>query len=295
MDKKKIAKMRFDEFYQTFKAEFNNRDEAFEYYLEITESDDEEMEGKDESFKALEKLDEIFEDDNDSSVYTRDIAEKALKIDPNCLRAKFMLLDADADDYPVQIERLLNYEEKRLRKEGIWPKENMFRKHIEASEFLDLKICYMNELSDRGRSRLAIRQGEEILELQADEKETAENLLMLYCRLERLELAQELFNEYEEHSIRFLFPMVILYLKEGMEEKALDVYRLMQKEYPQCVNVLRILNDLHPTIDSEENDGIQNEVMECFFVLLTDMVMDLEYYCRWLIANLINPINIKYS
>ena len=101
------------------------------------------------------------------------------------------------------------------------------------------KHSYMLTIMELGRFTEAIKQGEELLELcESDNLGIRYLMIGLYTILEKFEKAEELYNEFSEISTFMLFPLSIMYYKEGNYRKCKKVIKEMQESNEHLLNYL---------------------------------------------------------
>ena len=99
------------------------------------------------------------------------------------------------------------------------------------------KHSYMLTLMELGRNTEAIKQGEELLELcESDNLGIRYLIIGLYTVLEKFEKAEEIYNKYADNSTFMLFPLSIMYYKEGNYRKCKKVLKEIQESNEYLLN-----------------------------------------------------------
>ena len=203
------------------------------------------MNFEDEEFIKKEQSDDLLFEAYDEPVITKAIklAKQSLEINPDNIDAENFITKYETNT----IKRLkkyaetLNKEKNNLEKEDLFNKENIgiFWGLIETRPYMRTKHSYMKTLIELGRYTEAIKQGEELLELcKSDNLGVRYMIIGLYTVLEKFDKAKEVYNKYLDDSTFMLFPLNIMYYKEGNYGKCKKLLKQLQESNKYLLNYL---------------------------------------------------------
>ncbi len=203
------------------------------------------MDFKDEEFIKKEQSDDLLFEAYDEPVKTKAIklAKRALEINPNNIDAENFITKYETNTIKrlKKYEETLNKEKNSLEKENLFNEENIgiFWGLIETRPYMRTKHCYMLTLMELGRYTEAIKQGEELLELcESDNLGIRYLIIGLYTVLEKFGKAKEIYNKYLDNSTFMLFPLSIMYYKEGNYRKCKKVLKQLRENNEYLLNYL---------------------------------------------------------
>ena len=203
------------------------------------------MDFEDEEFIKREKSDDLLFEAYEEPIKTRAIklAKQALELNPNNIDAENFITKHETNTIKrlKKYEETLNKEKANLEKENFFNEENVgiFWGLIETRPYMRTKHSYMLTLMALGRYTEAIKQGEELLELcESDNLGIRYLIIGLYTVLEKFEKAEETYNKYSDNSTFMLFPLSIMYYKEGNYRKCKKVIKEMQERNEHLLNYL---------------------------------------------------------
>ena len=203
------------------------------------------MDFEDEEFIKREKSDDLLFEAYEEPIKTRAIklAKQALELNPNNIDAENFITKHETNTIKrlKKYEETLNKEKANLEKENFFNEENIgiFWGLIETRPYMRTKHSYMLTLMELGRYTEAIKQGEELLKLcESDNLGIRYLMIGLYTVLEKFEKAEEIYNKYSEISTSMLFPLSIMYYKEGNYRKCKKVIKEMQERNEHLLNYL---------------------------------------------------------
>ena len=160
-----------------------------------------------EEFRKKEESDDLlfeaYDEPNEAEAIK--LAKKALELNPENIDAENFITEHEKKTIKKleRYEATLNKEKARLDKEEYFSEENMggFWRLIGTRPFMRTKRNYMLTFMSLGRYTNAIKQGEELLELNESDNQGIRYMLMgLYTILERFEDAEKLYKKYSEGS-----------------------------------------------------------------------------------------------
>ena len=203
------------------------------------------MDFEDEEFIKREKSDDLLFEAYEEPIKTKAIklAKQALELNPNNIDAENFITKHETNTIKrlKKYEETLNKEKDNLEKENFFNEENVgiFWGLIETRPYMRTKHSYMLTLMALGRYTEAIKQGEELLELcESDNLGIRYLIIGLYTVLEKFEKAEETYNKYSDNSTFMLFPLSIMYYKEGNYRKCKKVIKEMQERNEHLLNYL---------------------------------------------------------
>lgn len=216
---------------------------AIEMYLNNIMLTEEEYELDEYAYlaKAIESTD---------SEIRMDFIKKSLEINPDFVEAKlFLLMNNDIEDpekLQLNIEKILNEEEQRLKQEGI-TEEECIGKYYEIDEsqgYIRAYETYIRCLIVQGKMRKAAKACRKVCRLDEDDNlELRYSLIAIYAFLEEEKMAEDLYKKYSEESSRMLLPMIALYYKLGDEEKAISYLKILHKKTKGLRQAVKILKE----------------------------------------------------
>jgi tetratricopeptide (TPR) repeat protein len=152
------------------------------------------------------------------------LAEKALKQNPNLIDAYNILAEnADSLEEALQMyEKAIWIGQKELGKAFFKENKGHFWLIFETRPFMRAKYNYAQALLQLGKSKEAIAQFEELLELNPNDSQGVRySLFIAYAEKGDLQKADRLLKQYEEDSAQFHYNILLLeLLKNGFSSKA---------------------------------------------------------------------------
>ena len=187
--------------------------------------------------KAYELLEEA--ENAKTEKEARRLAKLAFETSNACFDAKMFL--ADLEDNSLKSNKILNegleFEKKRLEKEGYFDKENIgiFYGIFETRPYMRGLYLKASNLSNEGKYKKAIEVCKEILRLNNNDNMGARYLLMaLYAVIEDEKSMLSLYKKYKENNLEMLFPLFALYYKKEDDvnaKKYLDMINKCNKDF----------------------------------------------------------------
>lgn len=216
-------------------------------------------------YEYLEKAQNA-QDEKDVLKYAR----KALELNPGCLDAEVLIAQVDCETpevFKARLEAIIEKGEKFLAKQGITKKNSLgdFYGIFETRPYIRVRELYLEHLITMGRFRKAIREAEEILELnENDNLGVRYTLMALYANYEEKDLAEKLFKKYEENTAFMLLPLIALYYKLDDMEKMRTYIKRLKMNIPDILEALELL--LSPEADDEIYEIVNQEMYRPFSV-----------------------------
>ncbi|MGA9518179.1 MAG: hypothetical protein WBV27_05300 [Trichococcus sp.] len=226
------------------------------------------------------------------------ILDRALKLDPDNLEARLFKLDPESLEFIHELKKLEALGKAVMQKQGLDDKEAIgnYWGIVETRTYLRIKALYADELQKRRMLTASVREYEDLLRLnEADNMGIRYILMGIYCQLEQMEKAKELYQRFPEASAQMLLPLILLSLKYDDELSAKRYYKDLQKENKDCKKVfgrrefdlesmMEAIDAVDYLADSEEELYIAISNVMTDFAVVPDM-----YYFNWLKKNLIKP------
>lgn len=157
-----------------------------------------------------------------------------LKKHPGFLEAERVLLDftEDNETKKLKYEMLLKKEKNALNKNpDLQDSEGHYYEIFETRPYMRLYLDYVEFLLRYGKLRLAAIHGEKMLELNPNDNLGVRYLLLvIYMVLEDLARFDILLASYDEESVSFVLPAVMIYFK-------LDMFELAEEKLESLVNM----------------------------------------------------------
>lgn len=176
-------------------------------------------------------------------------AKKALKLDPYCLDAEYLIAQSEAESIDaliIKMEKIIRKGEEQLEKRGISMEEDAgsFYGLWETRPYMRIRKGYLELLLEMGRFRMAVGEAEELLRLsENDNLGVRFSLMALYCYFEDEKNALNLLGRYEEESSFMLLPLIALYYKMGNVKKMRKYIKKLQNKNPDLQSAMEMMMD----------------------------------------------------
>ena len=232
------------------------------------------------------------------------ILERALKLDPDNLEARLFKLDPESLEFIHELKKLETLGKAVMQKRGLDDEESIgnYWGIVETRAYLRIKALYADELQKRRMLTASVREYEDILRLnEADNMGIRYILMGIYCQLEQMEKAKELYQRSPEASAQMLLPLILLSLKYDDELSAKRYYKDLQKENKSCKKVFgRREFDLESMVEAIDAVDYLADSEEELYIAISNVMTDFAvvpdmYYFNWLKKNLIKPPSSKPS
>ena len=193
----------------------------------------------DEAYEILEKA-ENSKSEKQALKYAKQAYEKC----PECFDA--IIFQVTLEEEPTKklalLEKGLEIEKERLKKEGFFDKESIgkFYGLFEARPYMRGLDVKANLLIVEGKMRQAIDVCHEMMRLNNNDNMGARYMLMaLYAFLEDEKELLKLYKKYPEEHLEVLFPMFVLYYKQGNDAKAKEYLDRINKANPHFIKLFK--------------------------------------------------------
>jgi tetratricopeptide (TPR) repeat protein len=193
------------------------------------------------------------------------LAEKALKLDPNLVDA-YNLLAENADTLKEAIkmyEKGMWIGQKSLGKAFFKENKGHFWLIFETRPFMRAKFNYASALLEAGDINEAIRQFEELLELNPNDNQGVRYILFIaYADAGNLKKAGDLLKQYEEETAEFNYNALLLeVLKNGFSGKAQKLLKAAKENNKFVIPYLNGSKRLPKVIPDHYGFGDENEAI----------------------------------
>lgn len=171
-------------------------------------------------------------------------ANKVLEMDKDNVDAKMIIVNTEKDNIKKleKINKLLRETTKIMEKEGWFDEEyiGMFWGNIETRPYMRVRYNKVTTLIKLGRLTESIKECEDLIRLcESDNMAVRYKLLSLYVALERFDEAEKLSKKYNiDKTLSMLFPISVMYYKQGEYTKASKLIIKMNKENPSIIKLL---------------------------------------------------------
>lgn len=240
------------------------------------------------AWKLIEEAYHYHEEDPSRS---QEFLTEALKLDPENLDAKQMLLTFQS---PLEhLKDLIALEKEQRSKWDQGPK--MGWANLDERPYLSLKYNLAKFYLSNSMKRFAIKEFEEILEIDVqDHMGVRYELMATYCNLEDYDKAKNFFEceqmEYHEEDL-MIVPMMTVSLMTGHIEDADFYFDFLYAKNPEFENYLKMIeqgDEEHLVAETLKVNPILFEANSMKSLLMVfNQVVDLsqsEYYFTWLIG-----------
>lgn len=219
----------------------NELDEKLQEFTKIYNAGEIEYENTvlDDAYELLEKAENA-----KSKKQAIKYAKEAYNLCPDCFDA--VLFQIRLEDNPLKRWSLLNegleFEKKRLENEGYFKKDNIghFYGIFETRPYIRGLCAKVDCLLLDGKVKQAREVCKEILRLNKNDNTGSRYLLMaIYAYFEEERDMIKLYKKYPEENLEMLFPLFILYYKQGNDEKAREYLSRINKANPHFIKFFK--------------------------------------------------------
>ena len=207
------------------------------------------------------------------------LAKKAFETSDACFDAKLFLADIEENSLKSNkiLDEGLEFEKKRLEKEGYFDKENIGRFYgiFETRPYIRGLYTKASNLCNDGKYKRAIEVCKEILKLNENDNTGSRYLLMaLYAIIEDEKFMLDLYKKYKENNLEMLFPMFVLYYKKEDDVKARKYLDMINKGNKHFIKFfkgnMKLEEDIMPGYYSRGNASeVFMYMREYFFLICT--------------------------
>jgi hypothetical protein len=171
-----------------------------------------------------------------------ELAQEALTLDPNCVDAYVILADnADSDEEAMMLSKKgMEIGEKEFGKAFFKANKGHFWGLLETRPYMRAKAAYADAVHQLGYTMAAIRQYEQLLELNPNDNQGIRYILFgAYLEEGKLEAAERLLKKYEESTAVMLYNKLLLELyKNGFSANAVKLLKEAKKANPYVIPFL---------------------------------------------------------
>ncbi len=250
--------------------------EAFGKFIEQYNAGEIEYENTplDEAYELLEEAENA-----KTMKEAKRLAKKAFETSDACFDAKLFLADIEENSLKSNkiLDEGLEFEKKRLEKEGYFDKENIGRFYgiFETRPYIRGLYTKASNLCNDGKYKRAIEVCKEILKLNENDNTGSRYLLMaLYAIIEDEKFMLDLYKKYKENNLEMLFPMFVLYYKKEDDVKARKYLDMINKGNKHFIKFfkgnMKLEEDIMPGYYSRGNASeVFMYMREYFFLICT--------------------------
>jgi len=221
-------------------------------------------------FDPVEKAQDIAYEAMDASdpFEALDLAKKALLLDPDCIDAQILMVKLTSKSLSAAIKKVKNIiarTEQKLGRKYFKENKGRFWGLIETRPYMRALAFLISALRETGRTAEAIRQCEEMLELNPNDNQgIRDSLLGMYLETGNLEGAQILFKKYPgEYFAVFLWGQVLERYLSGDLKKATEIYKKATERNPYVVDYLTGKKRPSFELDDFYSPGDESEAILC--------------------------------
>ena len=177
------------------------------------------------------------------------LARKAQKLDPDNLDVEWFLIQREVKEPEVLLRRIelaLEKGKESLEKQGYFEDSvGEFWQILETRPYMRMKDECVTILVDFGMLKLAAREAEDMIRLNANDNLGVRHRLMhIYAMLEDAESAEALLKKYSEHDEGpMLMALALLYYKLGETDRAEKYLRRLTKTNKETRAFIRDVRD----------------------------------------------------
>lgn len=250
--------------------------EAFGKFIEQYNAGEIEYENTplDEAYELLEEAENA-----KTMKEAKRLAKKAFETSDACFDAKLFLADIEENSLKSNkiLDEGLEFEKKRLEKEGYFDKEKIGRFYgiFETRPYIRGLYTKASNLCNDGKYKRAIEVCKEILKLNENDNTGSRYLLMaLYAIIEDEKFMLDLYKKYKENNLEMLFPMFVLYYKKEDDVKARKYLDMINKGNKHFIKFfkgnMKLEEDIMPGYYSRGNASeVFMYMREYFFLICT--------------------------
>lgn len=235
----------------------------------------------DDAYELLEKAENA-----KSKTQAIKYAKEAYDMCSDCFDA--ILFQVHLEDNPRKrmalLEEGLEFEKNRLEDEEYFKKDNMgqFYGIFETRPYIRGLFAKADYLILDGKIKQARDVCKEILNLNENDNTGARYLLMaIYAFLEEENDMLKLYKKYPEENLEMLFPLFILYYKQGDDKKAKEYLDRINKANPDFIKFFKgTMKENTKVPDRYYSKGDSSEVIMYFrqYDFLVETIPTIDYY-----------------
>ncbi|MBQ0072512.1 MAG: hypothetical protein KBS81_11785, partial [Spirochaetales bacterium] len=196
--------------------------------------------------------------------------KKALELNPRNVDAAMVIAFLENHKNPIDVlaayDKVIETEKQYLKRDDYFKLDSGdFWLVFETRPYMRALRERMDYLSNLDRTTDAIKQAEEILELNKNDNQGVRYQLMpLYAQMENLKACLSLLKKYKEESVGFMLPIAICCYRLG-KYKECDEY--LMKAYQHNKHLFKVLLDPKTFVDTDISYYSPGEESEMVMVL----------------------------
>jgi len=197
-----------------------------------------------------------------------ELTNKALQLDPDCIDAYLQMTNLTSASIPetiTKVKKIIVRTEQKLGRKYFEENKGHFWGLVETRPYMRALDFLVSTLRKTGKTDEAIRQAEEMLELNPDDNQgIRDSLLGMYLETGNLEGARILFEKYpSEYFVIFLWGRVLERYLSGDLKKAAKIFKKAQERNPHVLDYLT--GRKHPPSELIDfySPGDENEAILC--------------------------------
>lgn len=242
-------------------------------------------------------LEEYSEDDiyyNIPEDSAKRLAKKTLESDPNNYSARnfLSLLEVDLRERLKQIKLTLEILKKELNESNLFNEEfkGDFWIIVETRPYIKTKYLYIETLIELKNYKEAVAECVEMLELSHSDNLGIRYILMnLYSILNNKDKLIDLYERYEDRSLRMLIPLATYYYKNNEEDLLYETIELIQQSNPFFIDYIKGENllSLDEIEDIEDSDSYIVGTIDEIYIYFSEneYLMESTNIIEWLKEN----------
>ena len=198
-----------------------------------------------------------------------ELAEKALKLDPDCVDALIMKVKLTARSLPEVIDRvkkIITRAEQKLGTEYFEENKGHFWGMVETRPYMRSREFLTTTFKVAGRLDEAISQAEEMLELNPNDNQGIRDMLLgMYLETENMKGARNLIKKYpNEIMATFLWGQVLERYLSGEVEEAAKFYKKASSKNPYVFDYFTGRKQYNHPVGEYYTLGDESEAIQCF-------------------------------
>jgi len=197
-----------------------------------------------------------------------ELTKKALQLDPDCSDAHLLMTGLTSRSLTEEIKKvkeIIARTEQKLGKKYFEENKGHFWGMVETRPYMRALNFLLSALRETGKTAEAIRQAEEMLELNPNDNQGIRNTLLgMYLETGNLDGARKLFKKYPtEYMAVFLWGQMLERYLSGDLKGAARIYRRASERNPYVFNYLTGRRRPDFELGDFYSPGDENEAILC--------------------------------
>lgn len=206
--------------------------------------------------------------DTDNPFEALELAKKALQLDPDCVDALMLIVKLTSGSLSGAINKvkeIIARHKQKLGKKYFEENKGHFWGLIETRPYMRVLAFLVSALRETGKTDEAIRQAEEMLELNPNDNQgIRDSLLGMYLETGNLEGARILFKKYpSEYFAVFLWGQMLECYLSGDLKKAAKIYKRAGERNPYVLDYLTGRRQPSSELGDFYSPGDESEAILC--------------------------------